>query len=229
MNQHQPASSCESHVCADTYANTLLCVRTHTHTPASATVSLRLITHPLKPRRIFHTCGGRRRCPRHPRIGGKGCRGDRISVSFSPFKCHEDGAVLIWQQTWINNFCHFPSSPLLFCPCPPTRPFKLCHLYVRTPPSVCCTVAPNPCWNLITTALFNWNGIDEWEERGWLGRGGTVSFEASLLLFFSFLSHSLSLLYPCEAQMVSFFFFIIVSADFLLLWWIDFKEALRLF
>lgn len=124
--------------------------------------------------------------------------------------------------------------PLYFsAPAPPTRPFKLCHLYVSPPPSVCCTVAPNPCWNLITTALFNWNGIDEWEERG--GGGGGVgeycfiwSFSCS---FFSFLSHSLSLLCPCEAQMVSFFFFffIIVSADFLLLWWIDFKEALRLF
>lgn len=127
-----------------------------------------------------------------------------------------------------------PLLPSTFLPLPPTRPFKLCHLYVRAPPSVCCTVAPNPCWNLITTALFNWNGIDEWEERGWCvcGRGGgsTVSFEASLFLFFLFsVPFSLTSLSLWGTDGFFFFFFIIVGADFLLLWWIDFKEALRLF
>lgn len=131
VNQHQHPPV--THTFVLTHMQTHSCAYVHTHTPASATVSLRLITHPLKPRRMFHTCGGRRRCPRHPRIGGKGCRGDRISVSFSPFKCQEDGAVLIWQQTWINNFCHFPSSPLLLCPCPP--PVLLnCVIFMSGPP-----------------------------------------------------------------------------------------------
>lgn len=49
-------------------------------------------------------------------IWWKGCRGDRISVSFSTFKCHEDWVVLIWRQTWINNICHSPSA---FLPGPP--------------------------------------------------------------------------------------------------------------
>lgn len=161
-------------------------------------------------------------------IWGKGHCGIRLSLNihfiFYFFKCHEDGGVRIWQCTWINNICHPPS----FSAWPPLSSWIVSSLCQGSPPSVRRTVAPNPCWNLITTALFNWNGIDEGGQEG--DNRACSIWSPSL----SFLSHSLShFFYPCKAQMVFFFFFyfffINVSACFFLLWWIESKEALRLF
>lgn len=55
-----------------------------------------------------------------------------------------------------------------------------------------CFSAPNPCWNLITTALFYLNGSREGREGGTRMR---QQREAHLKLSF-----------PCEAQMVFFFY-----------------------
>lgn len=113
------------------------------------------------------------------------------------------------------------SPSLLFRLAPPLSSWIVSSLCQGSPPSACCTVAPNPCWNLITTALFNWNGIDE---RGQEGDNRACFIWSP---FLSFLSHSLLLLLPLQGT--DGIFFINVSACFFLLWWIESKEALRLF
>lgn len=114
----------------------------------------------------------------------------------------------------------------------PLCPVELCHLYVRAAPlSVCCTVAPDPCWNLITTVLFNWNGTEESKRGGRKAEGTRERDNRASFIWnpsFYFQSHFLSVPFfnPCKAQMV---FYISVNACFFLLWWIESKEGLRLF
>lgn len=114
------------------------------------------------------------------------------------------------------------SPSLLFRLAPPLSSWIVSSLCQGCPPSAHRAVAPNPCWNLITTALFNWNGIDEGEQEG--DNRACFIWSPSL----SFLFHSLSLLFT-PARHRWYFFFINVSACFFLLWWIESKEALRLF
>ena len=115
------------------------------------------------------------------------------------------------------------SSPsLLVRLAPPLSPWIVSSLCQGSPPSAHRTVAPNPCWNLITTTLFNWNGIDEGGQEG--DNRACFIWSPSL----SLLSYSLSLLLPLQGTDGIFFPFS-VSACFFLLWWIESKEALRLF
>lgn len=150
----------------------------HTHTPThtrSLQLSqiLHLIAHP-KHYKIFWKCRRRRRriCLEYPWFGEKvtvGFSGVGDPFHFLFFKCHEDWVVWVWQC--VHTVCPPPLPPC---------PLGLCHLDVRAAPR---QLPRTPCWNLITTALFNWNGI----EGG--GDDNRASFEAPL----SVPSHSLSL------------------------------------
>lgn len=207
INNKQRPSVSHTFVLTHMHTHTRTSVHTHTHTPAfpnsappncSSSSALQNIPHmpQIQKTDLFGIS----------LIWGKGHCGIRLSLNIHFilyfFKCHEDGGVWIWQCTWINNICHPPS----FSAWPPLSSWIVSSLCQGSPPSVRRTVAPNPCWNLITTALFNWNGIDEGGQEG--DNRACSIWSPSL----SFLSHSLShFFYPCKAQMVFIYFFFFLS------------------